>query len=81
MTRTYTKVRIRKGFFLFVFIFKNTCHYLFYLPMPFCVPFLPVPFFPVPLLLYIFTGTFLPVPFLPPTLFNKPSYEMLSESS
>ena len=44
-------------------ILKNTCHYLFYLSMRFCVPFLPVPFFHVPLLLnlfywYLFTCTF-----------------------
>ena len=33
-------VRIRKVFlFLFVFIYKNTCQYLLYLSMPFCVLF------------------------------------------
>ena len=64
----------------FVKVFVVCFHfqkYLFYLFMPFCVlflpvPFLPVPFFPVPLLPYFFTGTFYLSLFLPPTKYSGP---------
>ena len=63
MSRTYAKVRIHKGFLLYVFILKNTLLLFFTYPCRFLYLFYLYLFF---LYLYyrtFFTGTVLPVPF------------------